>query len=246
MGGCYDSFEGEGSLEAGNIPISNVTIEQLQAMLESESLLIYDDMVVSGAVTSTDQNGNFYKTFLIQQNGYGLEVLEGIIDSYIHHDVGSVVTLKLQGLMIAKYREVLQVGLESATGSYYTLDYLEAAQIIDKHIFNSYTYSEIEPYIITIPDLTETICGRLVCVESLLHIPDEDATQPYTWGGYQQFIDTSGNSIWCYTSDYANFSLLEIPGGRLSLNGILQKGSISGVSGDQYMLEMRGVYDCKE
>ncbi|MFR9602371.1 MAG: DUF5689 domain-containing protein [Rikenellaceae bacterium] len=244
LGSCYDSFEGSSNLDGSDAPLANITIERLCAMLESDMLLIYDDMVVRGSVTSTDRNGNFYKTFVIEEDGYGLEIMEGLYDSYARHDVGSVVSVKLQGLALSTYRGVHQVGVESVEGSYYTLDYLSAEAVIDQHIFNTYTYAEVEPYVVNFEDLSEAMCGRLVCLESLIHVPTEGDTQPYTWGSYQQFVDNSGNSIWVYTSDYANFSLLEIPQQSVALSGILQYGSISGVSGDQYMLEMRGVDDC--
>ncbi len=242
---CYDSFKGECSLVGGDVPAPNITIKRLCAMLESDMLLIYDDIVVRGSVTSTDRNGNFYKTFIIEDDGYGLEIMEGVYDSYVRHDVGSVVSVRLQGLALSTYRGVHQVGVKSVEGSYYALDYLSAEAVIDQHIFSTYTYAEVEPYVVRFEDLNEQMCGRLVSIESLRHLPTEGDTQPYTWGSYQQFVDNFDNSIWVYTSDYANFSLLEIPQQRVSLSGILQYGSISGVSGaEQYILEMRGVEDC--
>ncbi len=246
LGGCYDSFGDGGSLNSGDVPMPNITIVQLHEKLESESLLVYDDLIVQGTVTSTDRYGNFYKTFVMEEDGYGVEVLEGLTDSYTRHDVGSIVVVKLKGLMLSKYREVVQVGQQSTEGSYYTLDYLGATQVVDERIFNSYKISDIEPCEVSIAELTTDMCGGFVKIKSLLHTPSDDDTQPYTWGGYQQFVDNSDNSVWCYTSDYATFSLLAIPQYSVSLSGILRWGSISGVSGgEQYIIEMRGVYDCE-
>ncbi|MFR9593589.1 MAG: DUF5689 domain-containing protein [Rikenellaceae bacterium] len=245
MSGCYDSFRGGGSIQVGPAPASNITIAQLHTMLESESMLVYDDFIVRGTVTSTDRYGNFYKTFVMEDNGYGVEILEGLTDSYVRHDVGSVVVVKLQGLMCSRYLGVLQVGAKASEGSYYTLDYLGVEQVVDEVVFNSGTYSSAEPYTVDVSGLDSSMCGRLINIESLLHTPGEDDTQPYVWGGYQQFVDNSGGSVWCYTSDYATFASLAIPQQSVSLCGVLQWGSISGVSGgEQYIIEMRGVYDC--
>ncbi len=245
LSGCYDSFGDGGSEPTDDTPTPNVTTQQLSEMLESESLIIYDDMIVQGSVTSTDRNGNFYKSFIIERYGYGLEILEGLYDSYVHHDVGCVVSIKLQGLIISRYLGVLRVGVIPDEGSYYTSDYMSSDVVIDEHIFSSNEYEIIEPHVVEIGELDEDMCGRLICVESLQHLPSDSDTQPYTWEGYQQFVDNYGNSIWSYTSEYANFSLLSIPQDRVCLCGILQWGSISGVSGgEQYILKMRGVDDC--
>lgn len=244
---CYDSFEGGVSTIDDDTPTPNITIEALAAMLQTERMTIYDDLVIQGSVTSTDRNGNFYKTFVIESGGYGIEILEGLYDSYVRHDVGSVVSVRLQGLALSTSRGVLQAGLVASEGSYYMLDYLSLESVIDEHIFVNYTYEELTPHVVTIDELTEEMCGRLVQIESLVHSPNEGELQPYTWGSYQQFVNNSDDSVWCYTSDYANFSLLAIPQATITLRGILQRDDISGVSGgEQYILEMRGVEDCVE
>ncbi|MFI3282983.1 MAG: DUF5689 domain-containing protein [Rikenellaceae bacterium] len=246
LSGCYDSFGGGGELTSSDIPTSNITIRELADMVVTEKMLIYDDIVIQGVVTSTDRNGNFYKTFVVESGGYGVEILEGAYDSYVTHDVGRVVSVKLKGLALSRYMGVLQVGLEASAGSYYTLDYLSAQQIIDKYIYCGDSDVDVVPYDIEYADLTEEMCGRLVRIGSLTHLPSDDDVQPYMWGGYQQFVDNDDNSIYCYTSDYANFSLLEIPSSEVSLCGVLQWGEISGVSGgEKYILEMRGVEDCE-
>ncbi len=247
---CYDRFNDEPS-DSSTLPVPNVTIGELAQMLQTEKLIIYDDMVVQGSVTTTDQNGNFYKSFIIQSDGYAMEVLEGIYDSYVRHDIDAVVSVKLQGLVLSSYNGVMQAGLEATTGSYYTLDYITLESLVDEHIFSNGTYSAVTPHEVEIGELSEDMCGRLVKISSLTHVPGEEDTQPYVWSGYeedykyQEFVDSEENVIYCYTSSYANFSLLPIPQVEVSLCGILQYGSISGVSGEQYMLTMRGVEDCE-
>ncbi len=244
---CYDSFVGYDEISTAELPVQNITIKELSERLQTERLSITQDFIVQGNVTSTDRNGNFYKTFVIQSDGYALEVLEGIYDSYVRHDVGALVAVKLQGLALSTYCGVMQVGLESVTGSYYMLDYLSLESLINKHIFNSYTYSEVEPLCVSVDELDGVECGRLVCIYDLQHLPAEGATQPYTWAGYQQFVDSSGGVVYCYTSSYTNFALVEMPQGVVSLCGILQQDEIYGVSGgEQYIIEMRGVDDCVE
>ncbi len=247
MGGCYDSFEGGEELPSSTAPLPNITIAELHSLVKSERMTIYDDMVVRGVVTSSDENGSFFKSFFIERDGYALEVLEGLYDSYTRHDVGSVVSVKLQGLALSFYQGVLQVGFEAAEGSYYMLDYLGSEQAVDERIFHTYTFEDVEPYDVEYEDLEEGMCGRLVRLNSLTHTPSDDALQPYTWSGYQHFVDNSGDSLYCYTSEYADFALMEIPSGEVSIGGILEYDAISGVSGgERFIIQMRGVDDCTQ
>ncbi len=240
---CYDGFNDDPQ-SPSTLPTPNVTIAELAQALQTDKLIIYDNMVVQGSVTTTDQNGNFYKSFIIENDGYALEVLEGIYDSYVRHDVGAVVSVKLQGLALSSYAGVMQAGLEASTGSYYTLDYITLESLVDEHIFCNGTYSAVTPLEVVIGELSEDMCGQLITISSLTHVPGEEDTQPYVWSGYQEFVDSEGSVVYCYTSSYANFSLLSIPQEEVSLCGILQYGSIYGVSGEQYILVMRGVEDC--
>ncbi len=246
LGGCYDSFEGGGdyTYPVVEVPTPNITIGELSDMLQSERLIVYDDMIVQGSVTTTDRNGSFYKSFIIERDGSALEILEGLYDSFIYHDVGEIISLKLNGLALARSRGILQVGIVPSSGSWYTLDYLSAQPIIDEHIFCSNIFEEIIPLSTTCEELSEQMCGRLISLDSLTHLPAEDDLQPYVWGGYQQFVDNSQNSVWVYTSDYANFSQLSIPQEAISICGILQYSSIPYVTSDEvFIIEMRGVED---
>ncbi len=247
MGGCYDSFEGGEGVPSSSAPLPNITIGELHDLVVTERMSIYDDMVVQGVVTSSDREGNFYKSFFVERDAYALEIMEGLYDSYTRHDVGSVVSVRLQGLALSRYMGVLQVGVVAEEGSYYMLDYLGSEQLAAEYIFNTYEYEDVEPCDVEYDELTEEMCGRLVRVNSLRHIPSEDALQPYTWSGYQLFVDEEQDSIYCYTGEYAGFSQVEISSSEVSLSGILQYSDISGVSGgEKYIIEMRDVEDCVE
>ncbi len=228
-------------------PSPNLSIAELCAMLKTERMTIYDDVVIQGVVTSTDRNGNFHKSFILESGGCGIEILEGLYDSYVRHDVGSVVSVKLQGMAISTSRGVLQAGLVAPEGSFYMLDYLSLESVVDAHIFKCDGHEEPLAHSVTLEGITEQMCGCLVEVESLVHIPNEGELQPYKWQSYQQFVNNFGKTIWCYTSEYANFSLLGIPQRAVTIRGILQRDKIAGVAGgEQYILKMRGVEDCIE
>ncbi len=244
MGGCYDSFRGEGVSKTGvgEIPVANISISEVAAFVQNERMVVYDDFVVAGRVTSSDREGNFYRSFYIESGGAALEVLEGVLDSYVNHPVGEVVVVKLRGLALACKRGVLQVGLEAEADGDHLLDYLEAQPLIDRYIFCSGKMEEVKPLSVSYEELADDMCGRLITIDSLTFRPVDGSF----WTGYQQFVDNSDNSVWCYTSDYASFANLLIPPEPISITGIVQKSKVylSPAYGEQFIIQMRSLDDC--
>ncbi|MFI3277231.1 MAG: DUF5689 domain-containing protein [Rikenellaceae bacterium] len=244
---CYDSFDDSAlnSQDQTTDLVANTTIESLHSTLVSERFDIMDDVIVEGVVTANDESGNIYKSFFMESDGYALEVLEGQYDLHVARPVGQRVVLKLEGLSLARYNSVVRVGLKAPDYSYYTLDYLEVQALIDLHIFNCGSTTEVEARSVSIGELTADMCGSLVEIEGLIHTPAVDDTQPYLWEGYECFEADGGARIWCNTSSYANFASVTIPSERVLIRGILkQESGIPSVSGEQYIVVMRDVEDC--
>ena len=101
--GCYDSRFGERS--GGEEPEpATATIAQLRQLYAGTTFVIATDVVVSGRVNTSDAEENFYRTFCVEEDGAGLEVMAGI--DQLHNDFppGSRVTLRLKGLALAASR----------------------------------------------------------------------------------------------------------------------------------------------
>ncbi len=245
--GCYDSFDDStlGSTSQEQELIPNSTIGNLHSMLISERLDIMEQIIVEGTVTANDKSGNIYKSFFIENNGYALEVLEGQYDLHATRPVGLRVVLMLEDLSIARYNGVVRVGLKAVDYSYYTLDYLESQALIDQHIFSYESTTTPEARKVSIGELTSDMCGSIIEIEGLIHVPASDDLQPYTWEGYECFEDDQGERIWSNTSSYANFATETIPSQSVAIKGVVKlESSIPSVSGQQYTIIMRDVEDC--
>lgn len=99
--GCYDSRFGERS--GGEEPEpATATIAQLRQLYAGTTFVIATDVVVSGRVNTSDAEENFYRTFCVEEDGAGLEVMAGI--DHLHNDFppGSRITLRLKGRRWAK------------------------------------------------------------------------------------------------------------------------------------------------
>ena len=163
--GCYNSF-GDSKVRELDSITPNTTISRLHTLYGGVSSLdVKQDLIVCGRVTATDRGGNFYRTFVVEADGMAIEILEGISNSYVRHPNGCVGGIKLKGLSMSRSRGVLQVGLKSPSYSSYPLDYLSSEVVIDKYLINMGDISLVEPYRVSIEELSQTLCGRLIIVD---------------------------------------------------------------------------------
>ncbi len=248
LGGCLNQFESAPS-EAALFDLEyNITLERLHSLLgDFDYYDVVNEVVVCGCVTATDESGNFYKTFVIEQSEYAIEILEGLTYSYVRHGEGYLVLVDLEGLRLTRSRGVLQAGLPASDGSYYDVDYMSHEVVADKHITNTGIIEPTTPRPTTLEELEsdavlERLAGALVTIEGLSLVVDEESTssEATLWEGTIEFVDEEERSLWCYTSYYSNFSKCEVPEGSVSLTGILQ------YDGSSRMIKLRSEADCRE
>lgn len=133
LGGCYDSdFRTKGS--PSQPAAVTTTIARFNGALVVQTPVITGDIVLSGVVTTSDEAGNFYRTFCIEEAGAGLEVMAGIDQLHNDFPVGCRVTLHLRGLAAGRSRGVVQIGRDPAPGSGYTTDYIGSKPALDAHV----------------------------------------------------------------------------------------------------------------
>lgn len=253
--GCYDSFDSASGEDEKLDLTYNITLEMLHEILSADGYIdIKEDLRIRGNVTANDEGGNFYKTFVIEEGGYGVEILEGLTDSYVRHQLGAEIFVSLEGLRVTRSRGVMQIGVATTQGSSYDIDYMSHEYLVNQHITNSGYVNIIEPRVVSLDELTgaegadfvEKMCGSLVRIDGVCYYTD-DADDDGVWSGDRCFISVDGESdveLWCYTNSYSSFSMSEIPSGELSLVGIMQSDEVNGSSVNRPVLKMRTLNDC--
>lgn len=242
LSSCYDSFdEYDASGTHSVTELANTTIEQIHKIYEDGVREINQDLIVEGVITANDEFGNFFKSFIIESDGYAIEVLDGLFDSYVRHPIGATVRLKLDGLAIDRYLGVLRTGLVAPLTTTYELDYMSSEAIVDLHVSITELDCALTAHPTTISQLEQASAGRLISIDELtLHT--EDGVQR-EWEGYALFRDAALDSIWCYSSSYADFAQSKIPQDQVSLSGILEYGSTDSYT-NQFIIKLRGEQDC--
>jgi len=115
--------------------------------------------VIKGRVSTTDQPGNFYKSFYLQDETGGIEIKVGKNALYNDYLEGQTVYVDCEDLSLGMYgyktgnyggMGMVQIGFSDASGSYET-SYLESPLIIDSHVLRGdpSDIQKVTPYVIT-------------------------------------------------------------------------------------------------
>ena len=113
-------------------PISEV--KQMYADNGNKPYDITKHCVIKGQVITSDQTGNVYKSFYIQDQSGGIEIKIGKSGLYNDYKVGQWIYVDCTDLTVGSYEGMLQIGYKDQTGEYETA-YFEHSAIIDMHVF---------------------------------------------------------------------------------------------------------------
>ncbi|MCM1150527.1 MAG: DUF5689 domain-containing protein [Alistipes sp.] len=235
--GCYDSSF-DTRTRTDEPEAATTTLGQLRDLFAGRTFVVESDITVKGCVTTSDENENFYRTFCVEADGAGLEIMAGL--GHLHNDypAGCTVAIRLRGRALGESRGVLQLGRMPSAESGYPTDYIASRPALDATITRTAApLRSVEPTVRTIGELVPAICGTLVRIEGLHYAPEE--LSEGNWAGYKRFADDEGAAVYTYVRSYARFADNEVPAGRCALTGILQH------DGDRYILKLRDEDDCE-
>ena len=234
--GCYDN--NTTPLPKGFEEGYTYNIAQLRKLCENGCYNITSDIICVGRVTSSDKEGNFYRSIVVEDNSGGVEVKLGTYNLSTQYPVGLMVSLHLNGTAIMNENGVMQVGLPPQNHDSTPRD-MEAQEVIDKHIIRSNSVEPTTPLLCDIKLLNHSLCGRFIRIENLHHSPLPDREECATLSGYHRFTDTENNTIFSYISPYADFANKEIPISDISIQGILYYETVGMGIGGQYVIKPR-------
>lgn len=200
-----------------------ISIHYLKALYTHAPLLITEDYVIRGQVVSSDQQGNFRWTLVVEDDTGGIELKIGLSPYYERYEIGQEVRIKCGGLVLGAYGRTIQLGGESEDQSYETG--FIATEHLGKHILMTGARETITPAILQAGEGSMRYVNCAVGFKNL-RVVDEEADM--TWGdstGYVErhfvFMDSVTDTLAVRTSPSAVFAEEELPSGVVSLEGIL-------------------------
>ena len=144
------------------------TIMELKEMYNNVPVTFYEDIIVGGQVTTSDESGNIYKSLYIQDESGAIEVKIGQTGLYNDYKLGQWVYVNMNGLTLGDYNGMLQIGVADASGDYETA-YLEVKSLISAHIFRGEIDDPIEPEELAVEDFSEAKLGMYVTISDLTY-----------------------------------------------------------------------------
>lgn len=144
---------------------------------------IDENIVISGVVSTTDQPGNFYKSFYIQDETGGMEIKIGKNGLYNDYLPGQRIYIDCRELCLGMYgykagssygNGMVQLGFTDPSGDYET-SYMESSLLIDTHVYKGEVEGKVEPVVLSESDLpgrnatqaTNHNVGKLVTIKGL-------------------------------------------------------------------------------
>ena len=160
------------------IPEVNTTIASLKALYTKpgKPVLIEDDLVIGGQVISSDESGNIYRSFYIQDETGAIEIKIGKNSLYNDFKLGQWVYVKCKGLSLGQYGGMLQIGYRTDQPAWvdatigYETNYIDIQYLIDQHIFRGKVDTPVPAELITEAGIKdEANFGKFVRIEGLTY-----------------------------------------------------------------------------
>ncbi|WP_299126560.1 DUF5689 domain-containing protein [uncultured Winogradskyella sp.] len=220
------------------VSINSVLGELIQANQGGEPIYTFEfdegiERFVEGFVISSDEGGNFFEEFIIQNAPEnptnGLRVLLDVNPLFVRYEVGRKVFIKLNGLTVGFSNGVLTLGvLEGIDGA----AKIPAAQEND-FIFRSPEVADLIPLPVSISDFSDDKTNLLIELQDVQFSRNEAtgdnplsfASEPSDQFDGDRTLEScaSSASVVFSTSTFADFKGLTLPSGRGSMNVILTK-----------------------
>ncbi len=221
----------------------NITIAELKSRHTiGQYEQITDDLTLQGLVISDDQEGNFFKQLIIQDETGGIEMRIEMTDLNNIYPVGRKVYVKVKGLWLGDYGGTTQLGAGEGLDNNGNPTLLRIPEsLLDLFIVPATYGNTVTPTLVAVDQLSTDMLSTLVVFEDMQFIPG-DAGQTYADALLQitlnrEIEDCAKRRIIVRTSGYCSFAGDTTPVGNGQIVGVL-----SIFNGD-YQLTIRDLND---
>ena len=197
------------------------TIQELKDMhTVGDFTPITEDLIIKGVVIADDASGNWFRSFVLADETGGITVLVDIAESYVLYPRGREVYIKLNGLVMGDYNELIQIGGYIASDG----SLGEIVEVTD-HLIKSVSRGEPVPTVKTISSLSYDDVGSLIQLDDVIFL-DTGGTYADAINQNAMNIDLSDcldNTVLVRTSGFADFANEPVATGGGTFIGVLSR-----------------------
>jgi hypothetical protein len=214
---CTEKFDEPYQFSPVNMQ-TTTTIKAFKAMYTGGPLEIRDDIVIGGKVVSSDEQGNFYRSFYIQDQTGGIEIKIGKTTLYNEYKEGQTIFIKAKHLFLGTYGGMVQLG-ERSTDPKYETSYIDTDLRIKETIFRGVLGSKVTPLnITTASQVNDDLLGTIVTLKNAKYTRQNMTTwakkattnSEAAYGEHTFQVGGSVNVV-VRTSGYAKFASEPVP-----------------------------------
>jgi DNA/RNA endonuclease YhcR with UshA esterase domain len=245
MGCVKDDFDNPQQYGDPNLPV-NFTIKQLKQLLINSGDQIYSidqDLIIAGIITADDKSQNFYKEIVIQDStaAIGIKIDQNSI--YNDYPIGRKVYIKLKGLALGNYKNLISLGgyVDSVSTSGVKSLGMIVSNKISAHLIKGPKNNQLPITEVKITELNDDYQYKLIRIKNVefdcidLNNTYADALNQNDASRYLN--DNNGNKIILRSSGYATFAGTRLAG----LNG--EATAIYTVYNNDKQIKIRDVAD---
>ena len=218
--GCKTPFDPTGAGVSGG---REVSIHYLKSQYRGVPLRITEDYVLRGRVVSSDEQGHFRWSLVVEDETGGIELKIGLSPYYERFALGQEVRIRCAGLVLGAYGRTIQLGAASDDEAYET-GFIDGERLGECVVPTGKRLSVL-PATLGPAEVSMRYVNCAVRFENLRVIEEE---QGLCWGdgvGYVerhwQFADSPADTLTVRTSPVAAFANEKLPSGTGSLEGVL-------------------------
>jgi hypothetical protein len=245
MGCVKDDFDNPQQYGDPNLPV-NFTIKQLKQLLINSGDQIYSidqDLIIAGIITADDKSQNFYKEIVIQDSTAAIGVKIDKNSIYNDYPIGRKVYIKLKGLALGNYKNLISLGgyVDSVSTSGVKSLGMIVSNKISAHLIKGPKNNLLPITEVKITELNDDYQYKLIRIKNVefdcidLNNTYADALNQNDASRYLN--DNNGNKIILRSSGYATFAGTRLAG----LNG--EATAIYTVYNNDKQIKIRDVSD---
>lgn len=263
---CQDDVDAPSDSVPEAIDRPNTTIAELKERYWDEATNYADTIrehngervVIAGRVISSDENGNIFKSLIIQDETAAMAFSIDSYNLYQNYRPGQEIVLDVTGMYIGKYAGLQQMGRPS----WYTNGKTWQVSFMSKVYFNDHAQLNGMPDASKIDTLVVTNFGQISqSTQDLIRYQSQVVrfcNVHFEEGGKNTFsvyhtsenadqnrtlVDQNGATLTVRTSGYATFCNQKLPEGNIDLVGIL---SYYNSSWQIMVMDLDGIYKATE
>lgn len=211
---------GEGPIDGpGSGAIETVSIAYLRTLYRGAPTLITNELRISGALISSDMEGNFYQTMVLFDGTGGIELRVPIVQYYRQFDLHSTVAVRCNGLTLGSYGGTLQLGGGPTEGS--ETQPLSEEQFAEYVTTDSKLYGDVAAHVRTIDQLSSADISTLVVIDDVRFLEQSETWTEEGVDTNRHVVDNQGATLAVRTSRHATFSDWALPAGMGRISGIV-------------------------